>query len=108
MSSNAVQLRRPGPGTLLVLVLIFLATGASGLIYQVVWQRYLLNIFGATLYSVSTVLAAFMGGLALGSWIFGRRSGRLKKHLKVYATLEVLIGVTALLIPYLLKALDPV
>jgi spermidine synthase len=107
MSSNEPLVRRPGPGKLLVLVIIFLATGASGLIYQVVWQRYLLNIFGATLYSVSTVLAAFMGGLALGSWLFGSRAVRFHKHLKVYARLEILIGITALLIPYLLKILDP-
>lgn len=108
MSSQPSPIRRPGPGTLTVLVLIFLATGASGLIYQVVWQRYLLNIFGATLYSVSTVLSAFMGGLALGSWLFGARAAAFRKHLKVYAILEISIGITALLIPYLLKLLDPV
>ncbi|MGI8907799.1 MAG: fused MFS/spermidine synthase [Candidatus Sumerlaeaceae bacterium] len=107
MSSSESPIRRPGVGTLIVLVIIFLGTGASGLIYQVVWQRYLLNIFGATLYSVSTVLSAFMGGLALGSWLFGSRAAKFRRHLKVYAVLEILIGVSALLIPLFLKFLDP-
>jgi spermidine synthase len=98
------------PSSFLILgcvALIFLATGACGLVYQVAWQRYLLNLFGATIYSVSTVLAAFMGGLALGSFVFGRLAERIRNPLRLYALLEAGVGVAALLVPLLLKGLDP-
>lgn len=98
---------RPGLGTLFFVTLLFLATGAAGLIYQVVWQRYLLNVFGATIYSVSTVLSAFMAGLALGSFLFGSRAARMKSHLWVYGVIEILIGASALAVPFLLQILDP-
>lgn len=87
---------------------LFFATGASGLIYEVLWTRQLIYVFGATLLAVSTVLAAFMGGLALGSVLGGRRADRADSPLRLYAILEIGVGVAALLFPFLLKALDPI
>ena len=58
--------------TKLIVWLIFLFSGASGLIYQVIWTRQLTLIFGSTIFAVSTVLTAFMAGLALGSFYLGR------------------------------------
>ena len=52
--------------------LLFFASGISGLMYQVVWLRMLSRLLGVTIYATSTVLAAFMGGLALGSFFIGR------------------------------------
>ncbi|MBX7245080.1 MAG: fused MFS/spermidine synthase [Candidatus Sumerlaeaceae bacterium] len=95
------------PGIAIVIYLLFLATGMSGLIYQVVWQRYLLNIFGSTIYSISTVLSAFMGGLALGSWLFGRWAEKSRRPLLAYGAFEVLIGAMALAVPLMLRVLDP-
>ena len=63
------QMKRSGERTLLTL---FLLSGACGLIYQVVWSRIFTNLFGSTVYAVGTVLAAFMSGLALGSYLLGR------------------------------------
>ena len=80
---------------------LFLFSGASGLIYQIVWTKQLTHIMGVTVYAVSTVLAAFMAGLALGSWLFGRRVDRSRSPLKLYALLEGGIGIYALLIPLL-------
>ena len=54
---------------ILILFLFFL-TGASGLIYQVAWVRESTLVFGVSIYAYSAVLAAFMGGLALGSYAF--------------------------------------
>lgn len=88
--------------------IVFFATGAAGLIYQVAWQRYLLNLFGATIYSISTVLAAFMGGLALGSLAFGRLADRVKSPLRLYGVLEIAVGFTALLVPFMVRGLDPI
>lgn len=106
--SQSTHIKRPPVAFAAAIFLLFIATGTSGLIYQVVWQRYLINIFGATIYSVSTVLAAFMGGLALGSYLFGRLADRTRRHLVLYGVLEIIIGVVALLVPFMLRILDPV
>jgi len=50
-----------------VLLLMFFLSGAAGLIYEVVWTRWLTLVFGTTVYAYSIVLSAFMAGLALGS-----------------------------------------
>jgi spermidine synthase len=55
-----------------VIFFCFLISGLSSLIYEVLWMRMLILIFGSTTFAVSTVLTAFMGGLALGSYLFGR------------------------------------
>jgi len=83
---------------LLVLILFFLS-GACGLVYEVVWARELSLIFGVTIFATSTVLAAYMGGLALGSFLVGRFIDRSPNPLRVYAVLEVGIGLLALLTP---------
>ncbi len=80
---------------ILVFVLFFLS-GACGLVYQVVWSRILTEVFGATVVAVGTVLAAFMTGLALGSWALGKLGDRSDRPLRIYASLEIGIGLTAL------------
>jgi spermidine synthase len=82
-------------------VLCFLASGASGLIYQVVWMRELVLVFGATTPAVSTVLAAFMGGLAAGSFWGGRLADRSRRPLLAYALLEFGIAGLGLFAPLL-------
>ena len=91
-----------------VMVLFFMS-GITGLIYEVVWTRLLTYLFGATIYAISTVLSAFMGGLALGSIIFGRLADRWQLNsLKAYALLELFVGITALLLLVLLKLIEPI
>lgn len=86
-------------------MLCFFASGISGLVYQVVWVRELVLVFGATTFAVSTVLTAFMGGLALGSFYFGRRSERVKQPLKLYGLIEIGIGLYGLAVPIIFAAL---
>ncbi|MCL5269230.1 MAG: fused MFS/spermidine synthase [bacterium] len=81
---------------------LFFASGAAGLIYEVVWTRMLLGVFGAGLYAICAVLAAFMAGLALGSWILGRTSDRLTRPLRLYALIELAIGLCGLALPLVL------
>ncbi|MGD0540216.1 MAG: spermidine synthase, partial [Tepidisphaeraceae bacterium] len=81
----------------LVLCLLFLISGSSGLIYEVVWLRMLSRTLGSTVYATSTILAVFMAGLALGSFVFGRYADRVRLPLLLYACLEAGIGATALL-----------
>ena len=82
------------------LLVLFFFSGVSSLVYQVVWARMLTVVFGTTLLATSTVLSAFMAGLALGSWVLGRYIDRCKHPLRVFAALEVGI-VFFLSFPYL-------
>ena len=90
------------------ILLCFFASGVSGLVYQVVWVRELVLVFGATTFAVSTVLTAFMGGLALGSYYFGRRSETVARPLRLYGLLEIGIGVYGLAVPLIFAALPSV
>jgi len=79
-----------------------------GLVYQVVWLRQLILVFGATAFASSAVLSTFMGGLALGSWWAGRRADRwTDSPLRTYGKLELSIAAYALLIPWLMAAATP-
>ncbi|NIO12223.1 MAG: hypothetical protein GTO40_31080 [Deltaproteobacteria bacterium] len=81
----------------------FFLSGMSGLIYEVVWTRMLTQVFGNTTYAVATVLTAFMGGLALGSWLFGLLADRGKNNFLLYGILEACIGVYGFAVPWLFK-----
>ena len=88
------------------LVLLFLVSGACGLIYQVLWLRMLGLVFGVTVYSASTVWASFMAGLALGSYLGGKVGDRTKVPLVWFGAVEILVGVSALATPAGLAALQ--
>ena len=88
------------------LVLLFLVSGACGLIYQVLWLRLLGLVFGVTVYSASTVWASFMAGLALGSYLGGKIGDRTKIPLIWFGIVEILVGVSALATPAALAALQ--
>jgi spermidine synthase len=89
--------------------LIFAASGAAALIYEVTWTRLLTLQLGHGVAAASTVLAAFMGGLAVGSAVGGRIGTRVTptRALEIYAVLELTIGVLALLLPLELSAVNP-
>jgi spermidine synthase len=78
---------------------LFFLSGASALMYELLWQRLLHLLFGVSTPAVGAVLAAFMGGLALGGLAFGRWADRTASPLRLYAGLEAAIGGTALLVP---------
>lgn len=90
--------------TLLVFALFFVS-GITGLVYEVAWTRMLITVFGSTTHAVSTVLAAFMAGLGLGSIILGRFADRFNRPIFVYGVLEVLIGIYAVVLPLLVGGL---
>jgi len=87
---------------------LFILSGASALVYEVVWSRQLTTLFGATQYAVATVLTAFMGGLALGSFLIGRYADRLRRPLLFYGLLEAGIGFAALAFPTALDLCEPI
>src|SRR2546427_1975440 len=86
--------------------LCFIFSGATGLIYEVLWARMLGLVFGATTLAVSTVLAAFMGGLALGSALAGRLATSIERPLRTYGWLEVGVALYALLVPFMFHWVD--
>ncbi|OPZ19530.1 MAG: spermidine synthase [candidate division BRC1 bacterium ADurb.BinA364] len=87
---------------LAIFSLFFFFSGAAGLIYEVLWMRQFGFVMGNTTVSLSAVLTAFMGGLAIGSWIGGKIADRRGDHLRLYGILEALIGLYALCVPALM------
>jgi spermidine synthase len=79
-----------------LIYLVFFLTGISGLIYETVWLRMLIRVFGCTVYATATVLSAFMAGLGIGSYVSGRYIDRAKKPLLVYALIEGAVGIAGL------------
>src|SRR5271154_6697744 len=75
-----------------LLMLCFFLSGAAGLIYQVTWGKALGLVFGNTVYAIATVLAVFMGGLALGSAWWGRRRERAANPVALYGWMELAIA----------------
>lgn len=80
------------------LYVLFTISGALGLLYQVIWARMLVLIFGNTTYSTTTVISVFMGGLAIGSVFFGWLSDKKINNLRLWGILEFLIGISALFV----------
>ncbi|HYW89433.1 MAG TPA: fused MFS/spermidine synthase, partial [Chloroflexota bacterium] len=76
--------------------------------YQVAWVRLLGLAFGVTIYAISTVLAAFMAGLTIGSLIGGRRADGVARPLRLYGCVELAVGATALLTPWAFRVLQDV
>jgi spermidine synthase len=111
-SSSAARARPDGLAAILeggkpsrgfvVLSLCFFLSGATGLIYQVVWLRLLALVIGHTVYAITTVLVAVMSGLAVGSFVFARLARRLRSPVATYGWLEIGIGLYGALIPWLL------
>ena len=87
---------------------LFLFSGIASLIYQIVWVRMLTLVFGHTIYSVSIVLSAFMAGLGLGSYLWGRTIDKTGKPLLVYGKIEILIGISAAFLSVLLSNFSPI
>jgi spermidine synthase len=79
-----------------IFFIIFTISGFAGLIYESIWTHYLKLFLGHSAYAQTLVLAIFMGGMALGSWICSHTSGRWSNLLKAYAIAEAIIGLLAL------------
>ena len=92
-----------------IFLVLFTISGACGLIYEVAWTRLFTVVIGNTVYSVSAILMVFMTGLALGSRAAGELIDERPLRLaRMYALLEFGIGIYNLLLPFFLKAVDPI
>ncbi len=84
-----------------IVIIFFVITGATGLIYQIVWFKYLGLFLGNTTYAQMIVLSTFLGGLAIGNYVFGKKADNFKNPLRYYALFELTIGIYCLLYPTL-------
>src|SRR5574341_965293 len=75
---------------------LFTLSGFTGLIYESTWSHYLKLFLGTAAFAQSFVLAAFMGGMALGAWIASRATRRIGNLLATYGWIEAGIGLAAL------------
>jgi spermidine synthase len=89
-----------------LIIACFFASGAAGLILEIAWIRRCALSFGSTAAAVSTVLAVFFGGLALGSWLLGRRAQRSPRPLRLDAMVELALAAATVLSLLALGAAD--
>jgi spermidine synthase len=82
---------------------VFFLSGVTGLVYELLWVRLLYQAFGSTIQSVTTVVAAYMGGLGLGAWLLGRYADRHPKPAALYGWLEIAIGLFGIVSPVVLS-----
>src|SRR5205809_5001266 len=91
-SASVLASRRVLP----VLLLLFLGSGCSALIYEIVWFQLLELVIGSSTISLGILLGTFMGGMCLGSLLFPRFISRVHHPLRVYALMELAIGIIGL------------
>ncbi|MBN1766372.1 MAG: fused MFS/spermidine synthase [Sedimentisphaerales bacterium] len=96
------------PGIVRMVFIFFFLSGMSGLVIENVLSRMLRLIMGNTVFSTTTVVCAFMGGLALGGLIGGWLAARRRDYFRMYGLLELSIGIYCLSLPWLLALLEPV
>ncbi len=94
----------------LIIMVLFLCSGMTGLIYQVIWSRMIVKVIGAAPFAISIVLTVFMGGLGLGSYLAGRYIDQIKKSsqlLQLYGLMEIGIGIYAFVLGGMITASQP-
>jgi spermidine synthase len=80
----------------LLLTVVFVLSGAAGLIYESIWSRYLGLFVGHSAYGQVIVLVIYLGGMSAGAALAARRSERIREPLVAYAIVEVLVGLIGL------------
>ncbi len=91
-----------------VILGVFVLSGAAGLIYEVVWARQLVLVFGNTTQAVSAILTGFFGGMAIGSALGGRFADRVRRPLRMYGLLELVLVVVVIVTPITFRLLHEV
>jgi len=91
---------------LFALYALFFLSGAAGLMYESIWTRYLALLVGHSAYAQILVLTIFLGGMAVGSFIVGRHSERLRNPLIWYAVVEAAVGLLGLLFHPVFRAVS--
>ncbi len=91
-----------------LILIIFVLSGAAGLVYEVVWARQLVLVFGNTTQAVSAILTGFFGGMAIGAVIGGRVADRVRSPLRLYGAIELVLVVVVLATSLIFRGLHEV
>jgi spermidine synthase len=105
---NSLSQDRALPPFLPVLLLLFVGSGCAALIYEIVWLQLLQLVIGSTAVSLGVLLGTFMGGMCLGSLLLPRLVSRRRHPLRVYAFLELSIGVFGIGILFLMPLVEQI
>lgn len=89
-----------------LLYAVFFLSGLAGLVYEIVWSRYLALLVGHSAYAQVVVLTIFLGGLSLGALVVGQVSERIRRPLLAYAAVELIVGVAGLLFHEVFTSLE--
>src|SRR6478609_5867262 len=91
-------------------LIAYTCSGLAGLVYEVTWTRLLTLYLGHTTAAASTVVAAFLGGLAIGAALGGRLASGWapRRCLKAYVAFEIAVAICALLLPIEITMFSPV
>ena len=78
------------------------------MIYEIIWSEMLVNLLGSSSIAVTVIVTVFMGGLAIGSWTIGNLADKWnnKKIAIFYVFVEIIIGVYAILLPFIIKKIE--
>jgi len=90
----------------LILITLYLISGAASLCYEILWSRMLSLQFGVSIFGVLATVTAYMAGLGIGSFIGARWSQHTLRPLRLFALLELSVAIAALFIPVLFQFLD--
>jgi spermidine synthase len=83
----------------------FSFSGFTSLVFEVLWSRQLVTVFGNSSYAISVVLCAYMTGLGLGGVFGGRLADQTKKRAEIYAIILTTVAIWALLLPFIIRQL---
>jgi spermidine synthase len=108
MASDTTALHGQRSSIRWVILLIFVLSGAGGLIDEIVWSRQLVLVFGNTTQAVSAILTGFFGGMAVGALIGGRLADRIRPTLRLYGVLEILLAAVVLATPLTFRLINDV
>src|SRR5438128_4236942 len=89
-----------------LLVVLFAGSGCAALIYEIVWFQWLQLAIGSSAVSLGVLLGAYMGGMCLGSLFFARLVSIQRHPLRVYAAIELGIGICAVLLRFGVPFID--
>jgi spermidine synthase len=90
----------------LIALFCFVLSGFAALVYEISWIRKASLVVGSTSYAVSTVLGVFFGGLAIGSYLFGKRTRQQRTPIRLYGKLEIGVGVLCILSVFTLPLVE--
>lgn len=97
-------------GMAMMVLICFFFSGLTGLIYEILWTKLMVQVIGCSPFAITIVLTVFMGGLGLGSYVASRTIDRVTDPLRlvrIYGLLEWAVGGYCLVLPVLLWAFRP-